>query len=65
MAEPLLIGEIPVPAGGSVSPDTYAFRTREARSAVLARMQGAMDTTLRELWEKRSRYCWLPRRAKL
>jgi UPF0755 protein len=53
MAEPLLTGEVAVPAEGSVLPDSYAFQRGEARSAVLARMQAAMWRTLNELWPKR------------
>ena len=54
MAEPRLKGEIPVPAEGSILPDSYAFTTGEARAAVVARMQAAMDKTFAELWAKRS-----------
>ncbi|BBC73600.1 aminodeoxychorismate lyase [Altererythrobacter sp. B11] len=54
MAEPLLTGEVAVPAEGSVLPESYAFERGEARSAVLARMQAAMKRTLAELWAKRS-----------
>ncbi|MEM8919456.1 MAG: endolytic transglycosylase MltG [Pseudomonadota bacterium] len=50
MAEPLLTGEIPVPAEGSVLPDSYSFERGEKRSAVLARMQKAMQDTMTELW---------------
>lgn len=50
MAEDLLTGEIPVPAEGSVLPDTYDFERGESRAAVLARMQAAMSETLAELW---------------
>jgi UPF0755 protein len=53
MAEPLLVGPIPVPAEGSVLPDTYDFERGEARTAVLARMQRAMAKTVAELWPKR------------
>jgi UPF0755 protein len=54
MANPKLTGEVAVPAEGSVLPDSYAFENGEARSAVLARMQAAMQKTLAELWPKRS-----------
>ncbi|MFV0645423.1 MAG: endolytic transglycosylase MltG [Sphingomonadaceae bacterium] len=54
MAEPLLTGTIPVPAEGSILPDTYSFERGEARSDVVARMQGAMHQTVTELWGKRS-----------
>ena len=53
MADPLLTGPIPVPAEGSVLPDTYDFERGEARIAVLARMQAAMRNYLAEAWSKR------------
>lgn len=53
MAEPLLTGEIPVPAEGSLLPDTYDFERGETRAAVLARMQAAMTATLAELWPQK------------
>lgn len=53
MAEPLLTGPIPIPAEGSVMPDTYDFERGEARTAVLARMQAAMKKYLAEAWSKR------------
>ncbi|WAT18619.1 endolytic transglycosylase MltG [Aurantiacibacter sp. MUD11] len=54
MAEPLLVGEIPVPEEGSVLPESYDFERGEERVAVLARMQRAMDETIAELWPNRS-----------
>lgn len=54
MANDKLTGTIPVPAEGSVLPDSYAFDNGEARSAVLARMQAAMEKTLTQAWAKRS-----------
>ena len=54
MAEPLLTGEIPVPAEGSVLPESYDFERGESRAAVLARMQQAMKRTIAELWPKRA-----------
>ena len=53
MAEDKLTGEIPVPVEGSVLPDTYDFEAGEARTAVLARMQVAMQNYLAEAWPKR------------
>ena len=53
-AEPRLSGDVDVPAEGSVLPQTYDFTDGEARAAVLARMQAAMDRTLAELWPKRT-----------
>lgn len=54
MAEPRLKGDIPVPAEGSILPDSYAFTTGETRAAVVKRMQAAMDKTFDALWAKRS-----------
>ena len=53
MAEEHLTGTIPVPAEGSVLPDTYDFERGEPRTAVLARMQAAMQNYLAEAWPKR------------
>ena len=53
MAEKLLKGDIPVPAEGSVLPDSYSFERGEQRAAVLKRMQTAMDKTIEELWPKK------------
>ncbi|MFC3101231.1 endolytic transglycosylase MltG [Altererythrobacter lauratis] len=50
MAEPLLTGEIDVPAEGSVLPNSYDFERGESRQAVLDRMQAAMTRTIEELW---------------
>lgn len=54
MAEPLLTGTVDVPREGSILPDSYDFVRGESRAAVLARMQAAMDRTLKELWAGRS-----------
>ena len=54
MAEPLLSGQIPVPAEGSVLPESYDFERGETRAAVLARMRQAMTDTIAELWPKRA-----------
>lgn len=54
MANPHLTGEIPVPPEGSVLPDTYAISKGEPRSAVVARMQAAMDRAFAEAWAERS-----------
>lgn len=53
-AEPMLTGDVAVPAEGSVLPETYEFTPGESRAKVLARMQAAMDTTVTELWPGRS-----------
>ncbi|NRD88244.1 endolytic transglycosylase MltG [Sphingopyxis sp. BSNA05] len=55
MAENLLKGDIPVPAEGSILPDSYSFERGEQRAAVVARMQKAMTDTIAELWPKRSK----------
>jgi UPF0755 protein len=54
MANSQLTGSIDVPAEGSVLPDTYEIDRGESRAAVLRRMQAAMQSTLAELWAKRS-----------
>lgn len=53
MREPLLTGSIPVPAEGSVLPDSYSFERGESRAAVLKRMEDAMTRTLQALWKAR------------
>jgi UPF0755 protein len=53
MAQPFLTGTIPVPAEGSVLPDSYDVQRGETRQAVLARMQAAMQAALKEAWAKR------------
>lgn len=55
MANDRLTGKIPVPAEGSVMPDSYAFEKGETRAAVLKRMQDAMKKTIDELWPKRAK----------
>ena len=54
MAEELLTGDIAVPEEGSVLPESYDFERGEARAAVLARMQAAMDAALAEAWADRT-----------
>ena len=54
MAQPHLVGDIAIPAEGSVLPDSYDFERRESREALLRRMQTAMSTTLAEAWAKRA-----------
>jgi UPF0755 protein len=53
MAAPGLTGEVPVPAEGSVLPDSYSYARGESRAAVLKRMQDAMTRTLDRLWAQR------------
>ncbi len=54
MANDMLKGEIPVPAEGSILPDSYAFEKGESRAAVVLRMQAAMTQAMAELWPKKS-----------
>ncbi len=53
-AEPLLTGSVPVPAEGSILPDSYSFERGEARVAVLERMQQAMTEAVDEAWKART-----------
>ncbi len=55
MREPLLTGTAPIPAEGSILPESYDFERGESREAVLARMQQAMRDTIAELWPKRAK----------
>ena len=48
-----LTGTVPVPAEGSVLPDSYAFQRGDTRASVVARMQGAMRAYLAAAWAKR------------
>jgi UPF0755 protein len=54
MAAPALTGSVPVPAEGSVLPDSYSYERGESRAAVLERMQDAMARELAKLWAKRA-----------
>ncbi len=53
MATELLTGDVTVPPEGSVLPDSYAYSRGETRSAVLGRMQKAMQTALANAWAAR------------
>lgn len=48
-----LTGQVPVPAEGSVLPDSYAFQRGDTRASVVARMQAAMRSYLAKAWAKR------------
>ncbi len=48
-----LTGSVPVPAEGSVLPDSYAFQRGDTRASVVARMQTAMRDYLAAAWAKR------------
>jgi UPF0755 protein len=53
LATPLLTGDIATPPEGSLLPDAYAYTRGEPRSAVVARMQKAMQTALAKAWKVR------------
>ncbi len=53
-ATKLLTGPVATPREGSILPDSYAYQRGEARSAVLVRMQKAMQTALANAWKKRA-----------
>jgi UPF0755 protein len=53
MRAPALTGTVPIPAEGSVLPDSYSYPRGETRAAVLGRMQRAMDKMLDKLWADR------------
>lgn len=48
-----LTGTVPVPAEGSILPDSYAFQRGDTRASVLVRMQKAMTDYLAAAWAKR------------
>lgn len=48
-----LIGPAPVPAEGSVLPDSYSFERGDTRTSVAARMEKAMRVYLATAWAKR------------
>ena len=56
-ANPYLAGPTPSIEEGSVLPDSYGYQRDETRSALVSRMQKAMQKTLTELWPKRSTDC--------
>jgi UPF0755 protein len=56
-AVPYLTGSAPLPAEGSVLPDSYGYKRGETRAAVVQRMQQAMTKTLDQLWAKRKSTC--------
>ncbi len=55
MAEPLLTGDIAVPAEGSILPESYAFERGETRAAVVKRMQDAMRNAIDTAWKSRKK----------
>jgi len=52
-----LTGPAPLPAEGSVLPDSYDWQKGETRAAVLKRMTEAMDKELAKLWAARKGNC--------
>jgi UPF0755 protein len=56
-AIPELVGPAPLPAEGSVLPDSYDWQKGETRAAVLKRMTDAMTRELDVLWAKRKSNC--------
>jgi len=48
-----LTGAAPLPAEGSVLPDSYAYQRGDTRAAVVGRMQAAMRTYLAAAWARR------------
>jgi len=56
-ANPYLAGPTPPIEEGSVLPDSYGYQRGETRSALVSRMQKAMEKTIGELWPKRSTDC--------
>ncbi|HYI42127.1 MAG TPA: endolytic transglycosylase MltG [Sphingomicrobium sp.] len=52
-----LTGPAPLPAEGSVLPDSYGYKRGETRAAVVSRMQQAMSRTLNQLWARRKPTC--------
>ncbi len=53
-AETVLVGEVAIPAEGSLWPETYEVLRGETRASVIARMQRAMTENLASLWASRS-----------
>lgn len=53
-ALPVATGAVTPPANGSVLPQTYDYVWGTARSAILARMQNAMQTVLAKKWAARN-----------
>ena len=56
-AIPELTGLAPLPAEGSILPNSYDWQKGESRAAVVARMTAAMDRELAALWANRKPGC--------
>ena len=50
-------GDAPLPAEGSVLPDSYSFEGGESRAAIVARMTAAMDKAFDAAWAARKGDC--------
>lgn len=50
---PQMAGNAPLPAEGSILPDSYSYEREGDRAALVERMQGAMDRYLAAAWKKR------------
>jgi len=49
-----LSGEITtIPPEGTLLPETYDYQRKQDRQALVTRMQGAMDTAIKQLWDTR------------
>ena len=58
-----LSGETPVPAEGSIMPDTYSFERGTPRAQVMERAHAAMDRALQRAWDARTPGLPLPDKA--
>jgi UPF0755 protein len=56
-ANPYLAGPVPSIDEGSLLPDSYGYQRGDTRSALVSRMQHAMEKTVADLWAKRSSDC--------
>lgn len=54
LAEPLLTGDVPAMAEGSIAPDTVHFQRGDARAALVARMQQSQQERLQLAWRARA-----------
>ncbi len=52
-----LTGDAPLPAEGSILPDSYGYGRGEPRAALIGRMQAAMTRELDKLWAARKGNC--------
>ncbi|WP_242117401.1 endolytic transglycosylase MltG [Sphingomonas lacusdianchii] len=50
---PQMAGNAPLPAEGSILPDSYSYERDGSRADLVERMQAAMDRYLAEAWKKR------------